>query len=115
MLSLVRKTTVRFFIGAVVGFAAAGMMIRIPRPISLSQSNASTVKARRTEIAFERVVSLAPTACCASDPIVQLEMKTGCELNNDRAWTVCQRGFMNVNSSSTDRSSTEQLRLVLRC
>jgi hypothetical protein len=110
-----RKTTVRFFIGVVVGFAAAGMLIRIPRPITLSPSNPNTVKARRTETAFEQVASLASASCGASAPAAQLETKVRNEPNNDRTWTVVERATLNVDRSSSDRSATEQVHLVLRC
>ena len=115
MVSPVHKTTVRFFIAVVVGFAAAGMLIKIPRPISLAPSNSGTVKARRTEDAFERAATLAPTVCCESDAAAQLEMKVSCEPNNDRTWMVRVLGTMNVDPLSRDRSATEQVRRVLRC
>jgi hypothetical protein len=109
------QTTVRFFVGVIVGFAAAGMLIRIPRSIVLSPSNVGTVKARRTESAYDAVVSLAPSASGRPGPVAQFESKVEFEPNNDRGGIVVDLGEMITDPSSTYPSLTDQVRLVLRC
>jgi hypothetical protein len=109
-----RNTTARFFIGVVVGFAAAGMLIRIPRPIT-PPTNVNTAKARRTETAFEQVASLASATCGASASAAPLERKVGQEPSSELTATVAERATLNVDRSSSDRSATEQAHLVLRC
>jgi len=66
---------VRFFVGVIVGFAAAGMLIRIPRSIVVSPSDVTTVKARRTESAFEAVATRAPSISDRQGPVAQFESK----------------------------------------
>jgi hypothetical protein len=106
---------VRFFVGVIVGFAAAGMLIRIPRSILVSSSDVTTVKARRTESAFEAVVSRTPSLSGRQEPVAQFESKVEFEPDNDRGATVLDLGTTIANSSLTDRSVTEQVPLILRC
>ena len=115
MFSLPRNATIRFFVGAIVVCAAAGLLVRVPRQVSLCSSNAISAKARRTEIASERVASAAPSAYCASEPAAQSKSEVGFEPSNLLAWTVLEAAATNVGRVLTNRGESEQSRLVLRC